>query len=180
MSQEEPGRSSQRPQAPPGWYQAGDGPYETWWDGFQWSTHSRPLSLSSIPISSSSLSPRARAAGWFITAIGAVITLAALLPWASVGVFTVSGTSGDGAITLVFGLLAAGAGLGRALAKAPSGWQVAIPVVCLILAALTSLIALYDIASVSEQATVGIGLVLTLLGGLGLGVASIVGLASRA
>jgi hypothetical protein len=36
-------RSSAAAAAPPGWYPAPEGPFERWWDGFQWTSHARPL-----------------------------------------------------------------------------------------------------------------------------------------
>lgn len=188
MREGEPTGNAPEPHnAAAGWYRGTDGPFQRWWDGHQWTEHTQPLP-GPLGVSTRSMSPGAKAAGWFITASGAVIALAALLPWASVGMITVSGTSGDGAITLILGLVSAGAGLGRALAGKASAWQIVIPTVCLVLAVLTTLIAFIDMALLPSggsggpfglEASVGIGLVLTLFGGLGLAAASIAGLIKR-
>lgn len=45
--------------------------------------------------------------GWLLVVLGALISIAALLPWASAVGVTISGTNGDGKITLVCGLVVA-------------------------------------------------------------------------
>jgi hypothetical protein len=163
------------PQAPPGWYPAPEGPYERWWDGYQWTPHARPLSIL-VP---TRLSTGARAAGWLIVVSGLMIVIGAMLPWASFGPFTVAGTSGDGGITLVLGLIAIAAGVGRGVAHSPSGWQLAIAITCLVLGAIVTLIGLIDAGEVSDVVTVGSGLVLTIVGGLALTTSAIVGLVKQ-
>jgi hypothetical protein len=102
------------------------------------------------------------------------------MPWASIGIFTVAGTSGDGQITLFLGLLAAGVGLARGLSTRPSGWQIALPIGALGLGLIITAVGGYDWGQISNELTsVGSGLVLTTLGGLALTAVAIVGLVKR-
>jgi hypothetical protein len=157
-----------RPQAPPGWYPAPEGPFERWWDGYQWTPHSRPLPAQTFGPGGRAMSSTARTAGWLMAAAGGVIVIAAMMPWASFGPFTVAGTSGDGGITLVLGLLAAAGGVWRGLSQRPSGWQLAIAVTDLVIGGVVTLIGIADAGDVSGVATVGSGLILTIVGGVGL------------
>lgn len=164
-----------------GWYvDPNDSQTNRYWDGAQWTESRAPrFHTSPAPTVGSATSPRARAAGWTMTAFGGLTVLAAMMPWASIGPFTVSGTSGDGAITLVLGLIGAGLGLIRALSTTAGRGRTAVPVTCLILGLLITAIGLFDIVDVSSEASVGAGLVLTLLAGLGLVASSVWGLARR-
>jgi hypothetical protein len=164
-----------RPQAPPGWYPAPEGPFERWWDGYQWTPHSRPLPAQAFSPAARTISSPARSAGWLMAAAGGLIAIAAMMPWASFGPFTVAGTSGDGGITLVLGLLAAAGGVSRGLAQRPSGRQLAIAVTDLVLGCVVTLIGIADAGDVSGVATVGSGLILTILGGMGLVGAAVFG-----
>jgi hypothetical protein len=163
------------PHAPPGWYPAPEGPFERWWDGFQWTPHARPLSIL-VP---TRLSTGARAAGWLVVASGLMIVIGAMLPWVALGPFTIAGTSADGGITLVLGLIAMAGGVGRGLAHSPSRWQLAIAVTCLVLGSIVTLISLVDAREVSDVATVGSGLVLTVVGGVALTASAIAGLVKQ-
>lgn len=153
------------PSPPPGW---------VWWSPD-----------SDVPASGASLSQAARAIGWGISAAGVLCVLAAFLPWLSIGLLSVPGTQGDGQITLVLGLIAAGIGLGRGLANRFSGWQIAIPAVSLILAMGVCAVGFYHLVDIRNEPAgpfgialePGIGLQLTCLGGLGLLIASVAGLA---
>jgi hypothetical protein len=166
--------SPSRPGPPPGWYQAPEGPFERWWDGSQWTAHARPLEPLSAP-TPAPLSAAARAAGWLMAASGGLVVIGALLPWATWGPFTLAGTSGDGQITLVLGLVAIAVGVWRGLAKRPSGLQLATSVTAAVLGAIVTLIGLVDAADVSDYASVGGGLVLTIVAGLALVGASVFG-----
>jgi hypothetical protein len=157
-----------RPQAPPGWYPAPEGPFERWWDGYQWTPHSRPLPVPLFAAYPPALSSAARIAGWLMAVAGGVIVIAAMMPWATFGPFTVSGTNGDGGITLVLGLIAAAGGIWRGLSQRPSGGQIAVGVTNLVLGSVVALIGLVDAGDVSDVATIGSGLVLTILGGMAL------------
>lgn len=167
-----------RPQAPPGWYPVppGQGPFERLWNGYEWTDRVRPVPMRQ----SQPLSPAARGIGWAIAGCGALTVLAAMMPWATVGPFSASGTSGDGSFTLFLGIVAVVFGLLRSLSTRASGWQTAGPIICLIAGALVTVVGLADVGSVSEKATVGSGLVLTVLAGLGMAGTSIAGLAKRA
>jgi hypothetical protein len=111
---------------------------------------------------------------------GAVLALGSLLPWATVtsgfGSISVNGTSGDGDITLVFGIIGVVMGVLLVRGFVATGWLVGTGVV--FLAALgVSLHDASDVSSVSNQITqdvgvnVGFGLWLCVL-------ASIAGLAA--
>ena len=121
----------------------------------------------------------ARRLGWGMCAAGVVIMIAALLPWKTTGSIHVQGIVGDGILTIVFGFVGAVAGAVRALPKQRSRWPVAVPAIALTLATLTTLIAYSDVLSVSKIATVGVGLVLTLVGGIGLATFSVLALMRR-
>ena len=102
----------------------------------------------------------------------AVAAIGSFLPWASVGPFTVNGTSGDGVITLVIAAVAAVFAF-----RLPKGRGARM--VTLIGALLIAAIGIYDIVNISNQsdeifaASVGIGIVITTIGGLGLLAASL-------
>lgn len=95
---------------------------------------------------------------------GAASVIGSFLPWASVGPFSVNGTSGDGAITLVMGLIAVGFAF-----RLPKFSKV-----ILVLGALVALTGIYDIANISSNddnvfsASIGVGLIVTTIGGLAL------------
>ena len=107
-----------------------------------------------------------------------MIALGSALPWAtaSAGVFSVSkgGLSGDGVITIILAVI----GLGL-FAVGTTGKSKVVFVIGLILSAIVVAIAVYDTANVAKIATgaqadvsvtVGVGLVLCIIGGvIGLG-----------
>lgn len=164
---------------PPGWYSAPEGPFERWWDGAQWTAHTRPLGDPRAAQPSQALSSPARLAGWLILAFGVLILVGALLPWATIGPFSASGTDGDGAITLPLGVLAGACGVMRGVATKPSGLQTAVAIAALVLGVLVTLIGLVDTADVSGAATVGGGLILTVVAGFCLIGASVFALIKR-
>jgi hypothetical protein len=142
------------------------------------------------------LSSAAKKIGWVALGCGALVAIAAFVPWVKVdggplGSITVRGIGDDefgakdGVITLVLAVPAAAFGLVRALGKKPGGLQLAGAIVILCAGALIVLIALVDIADVEDtisnapmgfDAQVGEGLYLTLVGGIALaaGVAGII------
>jgi hypothetical protein len=113
---------------------------------------------------------------WLLVVGTAVVAVAALLPWATVnaGLVSVSkaGTDGDGVITLVLALVVGG----LVLAKWKAGLSRPVVIVSLVLGAIVLAIATYDAIDVGStveenelvevRASVGIGLWLTLLGGI--------------
>jgi hypothetical protein len=105
---------------------------------------------------------------WVLGAGIAIVILAAFLPWATLGPFTISGMKGDGQITLVLGLVMAGLGARHFVAP---GKGTLIP--GLIVASLVTLTGLIDAGEVPELAEPGVGLLLTILAGI----ATIVGFA---
>jgi hypothetical protein len=121
--------------------------------------------------------------GWVLLGVGALMLVAATLPWASAGSLSLAGTEGDGAITLFFAIVigAAGGVIGLRQGRL---WA---SILACALGALTTITAIVDISNVSNQATefddslaqvsVGSGLWLTLLSGVaatGVSVAAIV------
>jgi hypothetical protein len=125
------------------------------------------------------LSPSARRLGFVIVAPAVAVMVAAYLPWKTYGSLHVAGTAGDGLLTLVFGLVCTMAGFGRVLTRYEGRWQTAWPAIALTISALIIMVGYTDIQSVAEIATVGIGLILTLAGGLGIAAASLVAILRR-
>lgn len=97
----------------------------------------------------------------------AVAAIGSFLPWASVGPFTVNGTSGDGVITLVLAAIAAVFAL-----RLPKGRGSRSAL--LIGGVLIAAIGMYDMVDISSQsdglfsASVGVGIVITTVAGLGM------------
>lgn len=114
-------------------------------------------------------------------AIGAVamvlVAIGSALPWATASseFYSVSknGLSGDGIITIVVGLLA------LAFFAAGIALQARWPfVTALILSLIVSAVAIYDTVDIAGQVSVGIGVILCIIGGcIGI-VAAIVGIAA--
>lgn len=99
---------------------------------------------------------------------GVVTAIAAFLTWVDAGIATVAGTSGDGVFTLIFGSGVAAIVLFR-------DWNTIDMAATGILGLLTAVIALNVYGNLDAQAnqtvisaTAGIGLHLTLIGGLAL------------
>ena len=118
---------------------------------------------------------------WVIVGGVAVVLLGSFLPWATVsasflGEVTVSGMDGDGVLTLLGGAVAGGLALSAFLGRA-ARWKV---VTALVFAVLVALVALIDIVDINSRVadlegeglgaaidvSIGIGLWLTLLGGI--------------
>lgn len=89
----------------------------------------RPLGVGVVK---SRLSPPARTAGWLIVGFGALVVLAAMMPWASFGPFSVSGLDGDGALTLVLGLVAASMAITRGVGLHGVFSRIVAPIVALL------------------------------------------------
>lgn len=116
---------------------------------------------------------------WVALAGVALIVVGSFLPWASVSILgqevTVDGMDGDGAITLIGGVLVGALALAAHLQR-PARWKV---VTALVVAALVTLVAVIDIVDVNSrvadvegdfavdiEASIGIGLWLVLAGGI--------------
>lgn len=110
---------------------------------------------------------------WDVTSIlllagAAAVVVGAFLPWATAGSFSKAGTEGDGSITLVLGIAAAALGA-LGLLKRSRGMRIG----SVVAAALVVLIAVIDMADVGSAEVfgisfeIGIGLYMTLVGGLG-------------
>jgi hypothetical protein len=98
---------------------------------------------------------------WVLGAAIAGIILAAFLPWATFGPFSISGMKGDGQLTLVLGLALAGLGARHLVLP---GKGTLIPGI--IIGSLVALTGLIDAGEVPELAEPGVGLLLTILGGI--------------
>lgn len=135
--------------------------------------------------------PQQKKIFWWV-AIGAaiVVFIGSMLPWASItsvfGTMSFSGLHGDGWFTLIFGLLSIGALLGHAFVRAP--WTRFLPWVPVVAGALSALISFFDTMDVGSvggdqgdymAASVGMGLILTLVGSLVLTVSSLLYLLRR-
>lgn len=113
--------------------------------------------------------------------VGSVLTIiGAFLPWATWGAFSVSGTDGDGVLTLIFGII-----VGALIYFRP--WDNKNKAISLILGLLILAVGIYDaynIANVAEAplnvgVEVGTGLYVTILGGLIVLFCSIIGFLSK-
>ena len=99
----------------------------------------------------------------------AAVILGAFLPWAKVGGLSVSGTEGDGVLTLILGV-AAGLMGGFGILRGRSGLLVGSMIAALLALAIGG----YDASNINSVAdgpfglkvTVGMGLYLTILGGI--------------
>ena len=139
-----------------------------------------------------------RMLGWVIAGAGLIVGIAAFLTWGSVEFgnrsFSINGVTGsdvpgdeetrDGIITLILAIPAVVFGVLRALGRLPLVGAI----VGLVVGALVVLIAIIDIQDVSDavsgapagvEASVGIGLWLTLAGGVVMALASIAGIFKR-
>lgn len=120
---------------------------------------------------------------WLVIGGAAAVVLGALLPWATVSAgfltATKAGTEGDGVITLVLALIVGG----LAFVKWKAGWGRGVVITFLLLGLLISLIAVIDTIDVATtssdsefievDASVGIGLWLTLLASIAMVVGAI-------
>lgn len=126
--------------------------------------------------------------GWVMFAVGVLIAIASLLPWAVFFGLSVDGTKGDGTLTVLCAVIISAVGLIIGLGQGLL-WA---PVTALACAALVTITALIDIGSVTrfvpasadgfspDAVTVGPGLWLTLIGGLlGIVVAAIAAVRRR-
>lgn len=107
--------------------------------------------------------------------IGAILTfIGSLLPWATWGAFTVSGINGDGMFTLLFSVIAAGLILFRT-------WDLKNGLATMGLGILSFFIPIYDAQNLTQMASgplgttveAGMGLYLTIIGGVILVVAGL-------
>jgi hypothetical protein len=144
----------------------------------------------------------ARMIGWLIAATAAIVGVAAFLTWGTVELggqsFDINGVSGsdvpgddeakDGIITLILAIPVLGFGIVRAFGP----MQLTTGILGTVMGALITLIAIVDIADIQEkkdeiaalsggsaEASVGIGLWLTLAGGILMAIVSVVGIIKR-
>lgn len=104
--------------------------------------------------------------GWGVVGSAVVLIIAAFLPWASLGgLISVSGTDGDGGITIFLGLVAGIMGVLAALQG--KRWAGITAIVFGVLSFLVGLLNILDVSSTDfGEPTIGIGLWLTALAGL--------------
>jgi len=150
------------------------------------------------PPSDRPVSSNARLIGWLIAATGLVVGIAAWLTWGSVDVgpesLSINGVTGsdvpgddesrDGVLTLILAIPAIVFGVIRALGKFALGSAI----IGAVVAALVVVIAIVDMQDISDvvegapegvEASIGIGLWLTLIGGILMAVASVAGIVKR-
>jgi hypothetical protein len=129
--------------------------------------------------------------GWVIAAFGLLTVIAAFLPWIT-GIIEVNGLGDsdtgatDGVLTLILGAIALIFGVVSALIAKRSGLHLTAGIIAVVTGILTVLIAMVDIADVRDAENtfglgfeVGIGLWLTVVGGIGLVLAGIAGIVKR-
>ncbi len=134
--------------------------------------------------------------GLVIAVIAVVIAISAFLPWVS-GTFSESGLGGgdsdtdanDGVLTLVLAVIAGIFGVISVLIAKRSGLHLTAGIVAVVTGILVALIAIVDITDILDAKEtaevfditidVGIGLWLTLVGGIGLVIAGVAGIIKR-
>lgn len=127
-----------------------------------------------------------------ITAVvsGSMIILGALLPWAKIGIFSVAGTDGYGMFTLIAGISVLAVALAWGLGRGAKGPLFAISTLGIVVLA----IGIYDAVNISTAIrdfrnemddnmfaglfapSIGMGLIITILGGLTALATGVVGL----
>lgn len=164
----------------PGWWQASDG---KWYSPEQRPATSAPPPPMSAPHSTpepiqdpggpattSDPAPAIGATSWVVIGgIGAAL-VGSFLPWATAGPFTVSGTDGDGSLTLIASLIAGGCYAYHLQDRAS---RKGVRIAALVLMAITALIYVIDFADISSMVdndlisvSPGIGLVLGTVGSI--------------
>jgi hypothetical protein len=107
--------------------------------------------------------------GWLLFPSAVLVIVAAVLPWATAFGLSISGTSGDGQITLACGLILAGLALLIGLGEGRlwvSITSIAISVVLLVVGLIDALDMSRIVTEYGGVASVGSGLWLTVVGGL--------------
>lgn len=96
-----PGEAQTNTSSSPGWYKdpSGEAVHEAYWDGEKWTGETRRPGAPDVPRSTS-----VRSRPWLLAG-GALLVVGSFLPWAQAGIFSFAGTRGDGAITLVLGII---------------------------------------------------------------------------
>jgi hypothetical protein len=123
--------------------------------------------------------------GWVLLGAGVLAFIGAVLPWATVGPISVAGTSGDGALTLFFGMVIGAMGLVIGLRQGRL-WA---SILATVFSGFMTLTAVIDIAHISTftnrfegldiNVRVGAGLWLTLVAGVGSLVCAVLAIIKR-
>jgi hypothetical protein len=153
------------------------------------------------PAAKEPIDSTARVIGWIIAGTGLLVAIAAFLTWGTIdafgGSFDINGVTGsdvpgddetkDGVLTLILAIPAVGFAVVRAIGQL----SLTAAIIGAVAGALIVLIAIVDMADISNtgddlpgggagiEASIGIGLWLTLIGGLAMALASIVGIIKR-
>jgi hypothetical protein len=109
------------------------------------------------------------------------VVIGAFMPWVTLGLLHASGTDGDGVITLILAILA-----GVLILVTANNVRPGLAFVVIIFGVLVTAVAGYDMANIQDKihssgnafvssASVGSGLYVTLLGGIGLAVGGVLG-----
>lgn len=162
---------------PAGWYPDGSG-RRRWWDGVQWTEHFEPPPAPPAPPAAPAPAPAAPRTGADTLAIAAYIACAVALIgsiglWTTVFGISVAGTEGDGVITLVCAVLAAGTVLltvsGGTKPRFGAQW------ITIVLGVVVAAIAIIDISDISsvDAASPAWGIWLVLIAGCALTVAGV-------
>ncbi len=140
----------------PGWYSDPSGKlsHEAYWDGEKWSGDTRKLQGT---LTADESTERHVSKGWLLGA-AALMILGSFMPWAQAGIFSFSGTQGDGALTLIAGVIVGVIGLIRPSSAFPG-------VVAIVVSALSLLIVGNVFSNfVDTPESIGTGLVVAGLG----------------
>jgi hypothetical protein len=142
-----------------------------------------------LPPSRPPLGDKARLIGLGMSAAALLVVVAAFLPWVRIDDVTLNGLGGggqvrDGVVTLPLALPVAVLGMVRAFGQASVPAAITSTVIGFLVALLAAhdlgnLETVYRIAQGYLEVTTGVGLGLTLLGGLGMGALGMVGLVVR-
>jgi hypothetical protein len=175
-----------------GWHPDPSGRFSLrWWDGTTWTAHAVDHSGIQVVEHQPQHQPfqphhpfgattaQGNAKPWAIGMIvaSAVLVACAFMPWAELGIFSKSGTEGDGAITLVAALVSGGVAIGAAVNR---GLVIAASIVAMLVGVGCAFVGVIDIMDVdSKGLDVGVGLIGTAVAGVGLTVAGIGGLIAQ-
>lgn len=126
---------------PEGWYPDPTGEktdYLAYWNGQEWTGETKPIQKAGEI--KGGMTDQTR---YFLIGAGVLMAIGSFMPWGQAGIFTVSGTQGDGVITLIAGVVIAIIGIAKR-ASALSG------ILVILLAGGSGLIVLNVIANFTD------------------------------